>query len=239
MVRMAILMLAVGFLQPSCELISPNKPPFAEILSPDGEIILSAMDIVKLEVNAYDIDGHVVGVQFFLGEELLEFDETEPYEFDLVSDEFELGEYLLLIKALDNDDSFYTISTDFEIVAPGIVLAGESDNARGRTYFISSKGLYGWKEVGEATRRAMGRKALRVRIPEIGVFAISAVAQFFSLFSSAPALINLEKARDMVQDYWTCDSSRAKRDFGYEQEIPLEEGIRNTVQWYREQGWLT
>jgi len=120
----------------------------------------------------------------------------------------------------------------------GIVLAGESDTARGGTYFISSKQVYGWKEVGEVTRRIMERKALRIRIPEIGVYAISAVAQFFSLFSSAPALINLEKARDMVQDYWTCDSSRAKRDFGYEQEIPLEEGIRNTVQWYREQGWL-
>jgi nucleoside-diphosphate-sugar epimerase len=120
----------------------------------------------------------------------------------------------------------------------GTVLAGESASARGNTYFISSRVVYGWKEVGEITRRVMGRNALRLRIPEFGVYAISAVAEFFSLFSSKPALINLEKARDMVQDYWTCDSSSAKRDFGYEQEIDLEEGIRDTVQWYREQGWL-
>jgi nucleoside-diphosphate-sugar epimerase len=120
----------------------------------------------------------------------------------------------------------------------GTVLAGESASARGNTYFISSRVVYGWKEVGEITRRVMGRNAMRLRIPEFGVYAISAVAEFFSLFSSKPALINLEKARDMVQDYWTCDSSSAKRDFGYEQEIDLEEGIRDTVQWYREQGWL-
>ncbi len=120
----------------------------------------------------------------------------------------------------------------------GTVLAGESETARGKTYFISSRDVYGWKEVGETTRRVMGKNAMRLRIPEFGVYAISAVAEFFSLFSSKPALINLEKARDMVQDYWTCDSSRARRDFGYEQEIGLEEGIRNTVQWYREQNWL-
>ncbi|MGB2960161.1 MAG: NAD-dependent epimerase/dehydratase family protein, partial [Bacteroidota bacterium] len=120
----------------------------------------------------------------------------------------------------------------------GTVMAGESEAARGETYFISSRDVYGWKEVGEITRRVMGKNALRLRIPEFGVYAISAVAEFFSLFSSKPALINLEKARDMVQDYWTCDSSKAKRDFGYEQEIDLEEGIRDTVQWYREHNWL-
>ena len=54
--------------------------------------------------------------------------------------------------------------------------------------------------------------------------SIAAFAEFFSLFSSKPALINFEKARDMVQNYWTCDSSKAKRDFGYEQEIDARGG---------------
>ena len=120
----------------------------------------------------------------------------------------------------------------------GIAMAAESEAARGKTYFLSSSRAYGWKEVGEITRRAMGRRALRVRIPEPGVYAIASVAHFASLFSPKPALINLEKARDMVQDYWTCDSSRAKLDFGFEQEISLEEGIRDTVAWYKKVGWI-
>ncbi|MEO8168133.1 MAG: NAD-dependent epimerase/dehydratase family protein, partial [bacterium] len=35
----------------------------------------------------------------------------------------------------------------------GIVLAGESSSSAGETYFITSKDVYGWKEVGETTRR--------------------------------------------------------------------------------------
>jgi nucleoside-diphosphate-sugar epimerase len=120
----------------------------------------------------------------------------------------------------------------------GFVLAAESEKASGQTYFISSSQVYGWKEVGEVSRRVIGKSAFRIKIPEAGVFAIAAFSEFFGLFSKRPVLINFEKARDMVQDYWTCDSSKAQRDFGYRQEIPLEEGIRNTVGWYRSKGWL-
>ena len=120
----------------------------------------------------------------------------------------------------------------------GIVLAAECVNTRGKTYFLSSKDVYGWKEVGEVSRSVLERKVVRLRIPETGVYIIAAFAELFAFFSSKPALLNFEKARDMVQDYWTCDSSKAKQDFGYEQEISLEEGIRTTVQWYKQHRWL-
>lgn len=120
----------------------------------------------------------------------------------------------------------------------GIVLAGESSKSVGETYFITSKEVYGWKEIGETTRRILGKKALRLRLPEFAIYVIAAGAELVSSFSSAPALINFEKAHDMVQDYWTCDPSKAKKDFGFEQELTLEEGIRRTVAWYRSEGWL-
>jgi nucleoside-diphosphate-sugar epimerase len=120
----------------------------------------------------------------------------------------------------------------------GIVMAGESGRSVGQTYFISSKDFYGWKQVGEITRRALGRRALTVHIPEGGVYVISGFSEFFGLFTPKPVLVNFEKARDMVQDYWTCDASKAKRDFGFEQEIPLESGIQQTIAWYKEKGWL-
>ena len=121
----------------------------------------------------------------------------------------------------------------------GFVMAAESEKARDQTYFISSDRVYGWKEVGDVTRSVIGKAALRIKVPEAGVFTIAAFSEFFGLFSRKPVLINFEKARDMVQDYWTCDSSKAQRDFGYRQEISLEEGIRTTIEWYRSKKWLS
>ena len=123
-------------------------------------------------------------------------------------------------------------------VVRGIVMAAESPVAAGRTYFVTSKEVYGWKQVGDITKRVLGKRAFRLAIPESGVYIIAAFAEMFARFSPKPALINFEKARDMVQDYWTCEGSRAKADFGYEQEVSLEDGIRETVAWYREHGWL-
>ena len=123
-------------------------------------------------------------------------------------------------------------------VVRGLVMAAGCPEAAGETYFLSSKESYGWREVGDVVRRVMEKNVLRIHVPEFGVYAIAAVGELIAKFSRKPALINFEKARDMVQDNWTCSSAKAKRDFGYEQEISLEEGIRDAVAWYRMEGWL-
>jgi nucleoside-diphosphate-sugar epimerase len=42
----------------------------------------------------------------------------------------------------------------------------------------------------------------------------------------------------MVQDYWTFDSTKAKHDLGYHPAITLPVGIKETVEWYRINGWM-
>ena len=49
---------------------------------------------------------------------------------------------------------------------------------------------------------------------------------------------NYEKGVDFIQKYWISSVAKAKRDFGYEQKISLEDGMKLTADWYRKQGWL-
>ncbi len=120
----------------------------------------------------------------------------------------------------------------------GIYLASISNKAAGEIYFISSEKFYNWDIIGNVIGEAMGKKALKIRLPHFLVFTVAAVAQFFAMFSSKPATFNLEKARDFVQKYWTCDVSKASRDFGYHQEVSLEDGMKRTIEWYRREKWL-
>jgi nucleoside-diphosphate-sugar epimerase len=134
-------------------------------------------------------------------------------------------------------DTYVSLIHVFDLVR-GFLAAAESTRSVGQTYFITSREVYNWKQVGEVTRRVMGVRAISVRLPKAAVYAVAAVAQGMASFGEKPALLNIEKAREMVQDYWTCDHRKALRDFGFQQEVGLEEGIRTTVSWYREQGWL-
>ncbi|HTX18724.1 MAG TPA: NAD-dependent epimerase/dehydratase family protein [Bacteroidota bacterium] len=126
-------------------------------------------------------------------------------------------------------------STD---LVTGITLAGESDASVGEAYFLGSDRAYSWREIGDITKSVMGRRALRIRLPEPLVYAVALTAGLFSTFSEKPSVLNFEKGRDMVQDSWTFDSSKAKRDLGYKPVVELPQGIAETVEWYRKAGWM-
>jgi dihydroflavonol-4-reductase len=123
-------------------------------------------------------------------------------------------------------------------LAEGLYLAAISDKSNGETYFISSEKFYNWNEVGDITSKVLGKKAFKIRIPHFIVFTIAAFAQFFAMFSSKPATLNIEKAKDLTQKYWICDTSKAVNELGYKQKISLEEGIKRTCDWYKKMKWI-
>ncbi len=123
-------------------------------------------------------------------------------------------------------------------VVNGLYLASIKEQAKGKIYFLASEKSYTWPEIGDAISKAFGRKALTVRIPHPIVYTVAAIAQFFAIFSSKAATFNLEKARDFVQKNWTCDVSKAMEELDYRQSVQLEEGMKRTIDWYKEMKWL-
>ncbi len=120
----------------------------------------------------------------------------------------------------------------------GLYLAALSDKTSGEIYFVSSEEIYDWNMISDEMEKAIGKKAIRIRIPHFIIYIIGAISHFFNFFTSKPATFNLEKAKDFVQENWTCDVSKAKKDFNYKQQISLSEGMKSTVDWYRKNGWL-
>ena len=120
----------------------------------------------------------------------------------------------------------------------GIILAAEAPNSVGETYFIASEAFYSWPQVGRTTATVLDKRYITLRLPHTLVYGVAAVAQTIAAIQKKAATLNLEKARDITQRYWTCDISKAMRELGYRQQLSIEEGVRNTVEWYREHGWL-
>lgn len=120
----------------------------------------------------------------------------------------------------------------------GIYLAAKSEKAAGQTYFVSSEKYYTWPEINTITSEVTEKKAIIIKVPHFLVYTIAAIAQFFAIFSKNAATLNLEKAKDITQQYWICDTSKAIQDFGYKQNISAEEGIRRTIEWYKKMKWI-
>ena len=120
----------------------------------------------------------------------------------------------------------------------GFYLAAVSEKAIGEIYFIGSEKFYTWQEINAITAKVLNKKPIIFKVPHFLVYTIASNAQFIAIFSNKPATLNIEKAKDITRQYWTCDTSKAIRELGYRQKISIEDGIKKTCDWYKKMKWI-
>ncbi len=123
-------------------------------------------------------------------------------------------------------------------VVEGLILAGGREESEGRVYFLSSPGTPTWGEIGDVTSEILGVKGVRLLLPAIFPYPVAFFCQAISLISRKPATLSLQKAREMSQRYWLCDSAKARDELGFYPQYSLQRGLRETIEWYKQQGWL-
>ena len=111
-------------------------------------------------------------------------------------------------------------------------------NRTGRFYFICSDKPYNWDEIGSTTSIVLGKKSLKLRIPHFFVFGVGYMAQFFGAMANKAVTLNVEKVRDITAKRWVCSNEKAKEEIEFNPAMTLEEGFRETVEWYKKEGWL-
>ena len=58
-----------------------------------------------------------------------------------------------------------------------------------------------------------------------------------SLFGKTTTL-NMDKFNILKQRNWQCDIRPAEQELGYRPQYPLARGVKETVNWYIQNGWL-
>ncbi|MEK6321231.1 MAG: NAD-dependent epimerase/dehydratase family protein [Acidobacteriota bacterium] len=120
----------------------------------------------------------------------------------------------------------------------GIILAGESDVSVGRTYFVSSEDDYSMRAVADLMAALMHRSLRAIAIPRSVAYGVALAAEGAAALMRKPPVINRDKVADLSQAFWTCSIERARTELGYNPRVPLEEGLSETIAWYKSEGWL-
>jgi nucleoside-diphosphate-sugar epimerase len=123
-------------------------------------------------------------------------------------------------------------------LADGIILAGESTASNGRAYFISSQEAYSIRHITDLLAKIFQRRVRTLAIPRTLAFGVAVAAEASAALFGKPPVINRDKVRDLSQVSWGCSIERAERELGYSQRVPIEEGLRSTIDWYKQEGWL-
>ena len=108
-----------------------------------------------------------------------------------------------------------------------------------QTYIISEDAAYTQKEFRKLAAKALGKKnVISIPMPLWAVKGVSAVAEKWGVARMKPSTLNRDKYNIMKQRNWDVDVSKAKRDFGFNPQVSLEEGINRAAEWYKKEKWL-
>ena len=120
----------------------------------------------------------------------------------------------------------------------GIILAGENKVSLGRTYFIANEDDYSMHAVADLMAALMRKRLRTITIPKSVAWGVAVAAETAAALTGKPPVINRDKVTDLSQAGWTCSIERAKNELGYAPKVGLEEGLRETIAWYKNEGWL-
>ena len=116
-------------------------------------------------------------------------------------------------------------------------LAATASAAVGQTYFVGS-GTHSWAEIAAALGAALGVRLRTLRVPGFVARIAGELGELWWTLSGKPQILCRRKVRDMLQERWACSWAKAQRELGYQPKVSLEQGMRETAEWYAARGWL-
>ena len=122
-------------------------------------------------------------------------------------------------------------------LARAVVLSMKS-SAVDRSYLLSDAKDYNKEQLGEAIRKILGKKTFKIKLPAVPLRWVIACIEKIYLPTGRQPFLNVEKVNEMSSANWQCRTDEIWRDMATSPEFTLEQGILETVAWYKENGWL-
>lgn len=120
-----------------------------------------------------------------------------------------------------------------------VILDSTFAHKRNVAYFATDLAVHTSTSYYNAIKKALGDKAaLKVKLPITVVKVMGYVSEKIGgFFGNYPAL-NVEKVNELEANSWICDTAPLEEDLNYKPQYNLERGLKESIEWYKENNWL-
>ena len=123
-------------------------------------------------------------------------------------------------------------------VVQAVFLALENGET-GRKYFLSDGQVYQSTTFSDLIHEELGRPWwLRITAPVWVLRVVTFFGEYIGHMTGKVTALNNDKYNILRQRNWRCDIEPARRELGFEPKVQLKEGVKTTIQWYKDHKWL-
>ena len=120
-----------------------------------------------------------------------------------------------------------------------VFLALEREGVEHQAFFLSDGQVYDSRRFSDLLQQHMGtRLVLHIKAPLWFLRAVCTVSGTVNRWMGKLTTLNMDKYHILSQRNWQCDIEPTRQLLGYDPQWPLERGVKETVSWYKQNGWL-
>lgn len=124
-------------------------------------------------------------------------------------------------------------------VCQSIWLALTRETRTRSTYYINDgQPINRLGDLTSLLAEAVGSWTVPVPIPAGLIWVVEKMLPLGQRLGLSGPWLSVDKLRELRQKAWTCDAGLITANLGFRPTMPLEQGLSETVAWYRTNGWL-
>ena len=123
-------------------------------------------------------------------------------------------------------------------VVQAVFLALEKGE-NGRKYFLSDGQVYQSTTFSDLIHEELGRPWwIRITAPVWVLRIVTFFGEYIGRMTGKVTALNNDKYNILKQRNWRCDIQPAIDELGYQPKYDLKQGVKETIKWYKDNGWL-
>lgn len=107
-----------------------------------------------------------------------------------------------------------------------------------RYHVCDDSGPHSWNELLAALESAADRGLWIPSVPAGFFHGLARCSEWWAALTRSSPVLDRARVTEMRQPFWICDPSTLKRDTGWQPKTSIEDGLRETMAWYQEHGWI-
>ena len=123
-------------------------------------------------------------------------------------------------------------------VVQAVFLAMEKGQT-GHRYILSDGEVDQSATFSDYVHEELGRPWwIRITAPVWVLRIVTFCGEYWGRWTKKMTALNNDKFNILKQRNWRCDIEPARRELGYEPKVKLQEGVRRSIAWYKENKWI-